>query len=136
MGLQVGPVDWLYSVYVVGGEGIRPVKIGRAKDMKARLASLQTGSPHELYVFGLHGKMTRDEAIAIEASVHKALETKRLRGEWFDIAADEALDLIWQHINSRVYTARGLATKDLRGYIDMADWQQIANVAHSAMNHA
>jgi hypothetical protein len=135
MTLRVGPVDWLYSVYVVGSKD-RPVKIGRAKNVNCRLVGLQTGSPDELFVLGSHGKMTRDEAIAIERSVHELLKDRRLRGEWFDVTADEAMALIWQQINNRVYVARGMATKDLRGYIDQAKWQQIANVAHSAMNNA
>ena len=53
-----------------------------------------------------------------------------------EIAWGEALKAVWQQINGRVHIARYLSMKDMRGYIDLAKWQEIANVAHSNMSNA
>jgi len=62
--------------YFVQGPPLTPVKIGRARDVARRVASLQTGSPHELRVLlVLEGDR--------EEEMHWAFAKHRLRGEWF-----------------------------------------------------
>lgn len=70
-------------VYVIQAKGCSPIKIGTAKDVRARIATLQTGCWHELllrHVFpGDH---------ALEAELHRRLASSRLRGEWFHPSHD------------------------------------------------
>lgn len=111
--------DCGYCVYVVGGpKGKKPVKIGYAKDMTKRLAALQVGSPVELTVWGDISKLRRHEAQNIEREAHKLLSDRHVRGEWFDISAEEATDAIGRLVNTRVYSARIVLSFDISDYIE------------------
>lgn len=79
------------SVYVIGPDVKGPVKIGIANNPKYRLAKLQTGFPENLY---LYWSSVYDNAKAMEASVHNALNAQRLNGEWFDISLEKAIETI------------------------------------------
>lgn len=60
----------------IGEDG--PVKIGWARDVKRRLAQLQTGQPHKLRLLGqIPGGLTA------ERKVHEKLAAHRMTGEWF-----------------------------------------------------
>lgn len=63
-----------------GGVG-GPVKIGRAADVAARLASLQTACVEVLELIAV---LKNDR----EAELHDALADHRIRGEWFDGSAE------------------------------------------------
>lgn len=66
-------------VYVIQAEHGGPVKVGRARDPRKRLASIQTGSPHRLRIIGLivgGAWMERD--------LHARLADHRMMGEWFE----------------------------------------------------
>lgn len=69
----------LTYVYVVGADDYRPVKIGKADDVKERLRGLQTGSPHKLDV----RLAVRCEAVR-EKELHRYFAPFRRNGEWFD----------------------------------------------------
>lgn len=66
-------------VYVIQANGDTPIKVGVAKDVHARMRTLQTGNPRQLrllYVVpGAH---------ALETKFHRQLRHSRLCGEWFD----------------------------------------------------
>lgn len=70
-------------------------KIGVSNDVGARLASLQTGCWTRLRVHRTF-KVFGTKASYIESLMHKAAESKfgRLEGEWFGVAAEEAVQLI------------------------------------------
>jgi len=70
--------DDLYFIRQKGG----PVKIGRARDARARLATLQIGSPYDLELIGVLSGCGE-----CEAEFHRGLSVNRLRGEWFDWTA-------------------------------------------------
>lgn len=54
------------------------VKIGRASNVRARLASLQTGNPMPMMLLGeIHGDKT------VEFDLHQLFYSFRVRGEWF-----------------------------------------------------
>lgn len=55
-----------------------PIKIGKARDVKKRLSSLQTSCPHRLSVLGI---MPSDGSL--EGKLHRQFSTLRMRGEWF-----------------------------------------------------
>lgn len=77
-------------IYFVGTEG-GPIKIGKAKNVKARLAGIQTGSPYKLEILGV--MMGRE---SLEGALHKRFSKHRLEGEWF-ARCDEILEFIANH---------------------------------------
>lgn len=67
-------MDHLYFVQIEPG----PVKIGRAANVKKRIAQLQCASPYEVELLA-----TLTEGGAHERKVHRHLRECRIRGEWF-----------------------------------------------------
>jgi hypothetical protein len=82
-------------VYVIAqeddGNMSSPTKVGITTNVKARLASVQTGSPHKLQL--VHAFVAPSRAIAriIEGGFHEGCADRRLNGEWFDIDPFDAL---------------------------------------------
>ncbi len=66
-------------VYLVGSLRARPVKIGVAQDVEARMVELQTGSPVPLHLIW----KTRGGG-ALERDLHERFASYRIHGEWFD----------------------------------------------------
>lgn len=71
------------ATYIIQAGPTGPVKIGRADDPEARLASLQTGQAEELRIIRLV-----DTPYDCEAAFHERFAAQRLRGEWFRFDAD------------------------------------------------
>lgn len=61
-------------------------KIGVASDVQSRLAQLSTGNPFELEPVTVCGF---DNASAVETVLHQRFASKRTRGEWFALDADD-----------------------------------------------
>jgi hypothetical protein len=80
-------------VYVIGHPRLLGVKIGRAFDPESRLRSYQTGCPHREYKLHFVSKYSSD-CVALERQVHKALDTRRMDGEWFNVYVEEAIRAI------------------------------------------
>lgn len=60
------------------------VKIGRARDVMARVQLLQIGNPHKLKLLGCFGSdNVKDE----ERQIHAELLRYHRRGEWFEVPA-------------------------------------------------
>lgn len=72
---------FIYFIEVQSGE--RPVKIGIAKDVKARLWNLAVGSPFDLAILA-----SCPGGLTLEARVHTKLSSSRIRGEWFHRTPD------------------------------------------------
>lgn len=70
---------WVTYVVRLGESG--PIKIGKAIDVDARIAKLQTGCPEKLHVIKVIGKN-------IEAELHRRFADYRKHGEWFDPAPE------------------------------------------------
>jgi len=67
------------SLYFVQARGTGRIKIGRSKNPKRRLQSLQTGNAKELrLIASLEGLGWR------ERDLHERLREWRVSGEWFD----------------------------------------------------
>lgn len=65
-------------VYVVQGESGTPIKVGVAKDVRARMAGLQCGNPQKLrLLYALPGDHE------LEWQLHRRLHGARIHGEWF-----------------------------------------------------
>jgi hypothetical protein len=70
------PGDW--KTYLISVDDSQTVKIGIAKDPKARMATLQTGHPMKLsLLWTFDGDYERE--------LHEAFARLRVRGEWFDL---------------------------------------------------
>lgn len=80
-------------VYVIG-QFSGPIKVGIASDVESRLSGLQTGHPYELRIFLSIDARTEDVARALEKQCHSSLSYCRLRGEWFELGAVEAVEFV------------------------------------------
>jgi len=65
-----------YTYFV--SDGVGPIKIGFAMNVKTRLKALSTGSPVKLKVLA-----TRRGPARVERFYHKRFAAHRLHGEWF-----------------------------------------------------
>lgn len=75
------------NIYAVGYGGY--VKIGLSREVKARIQTLQTGSPERLVQYAAV-PVPVSLARRAEALAHHALSAKRAEGEWFSVAPEEA----------------------------------------------
>ncbi len=75
-------------VYVIGGRD-SPQKIGKAIDVKKRVAMLQTGSHAELSIV-CTVPVGRHEALKVERYTHYLLRADHVRGEWFNVSPQRA----------------------------------------------
>jgi hypothetical protein len=78
-------------LYVIASSPEGPVKLGRSADPKRRVRQLQTGHSETLRLY-LSEEVSAAEVNAMERAVHKTIGYKRLRGEWFDITVEEAIE--------------------------------------------
>lgn len=94
-------------IYIVGVT-TNPVKIGRALDVRARLSSLQIGCPDELllhHTFKVPAHLAED----VEKHLHVVLRAHHRRGEWFDIDAAQAYEVVLREGTRRIAFAELLA---------------------------
>lgn len=83
----------MYHVYVIG-TGTDRQKIGYTSDLKARLSMLQTGNPEQLKVHHAIEVPDEERARKVERKIHQELSYKRLKGEWFKMTVNEAIDFL------------------------------------------
>ncbi|MEU2135057.1 GIY-YIG nuclease family protein [Streptomyces sp. NPDC018352] len=76
-------------VYLVGAVEARPVKIGTASNVAARLRDLQCGSPVRLHVMW-QTQGGRD----LEQALHQRFSDYRVHGEWFDSGEDHPVAIV------------------------------------------
>lgn len=70
-----------WNVYFIkAGEYL---KIGIAKDVKARLSTLQTGNPIRFELCGIVDNLSRTQAMHYEKKLHRFYRNCRVNGEWF-----------------------------------------------------
>jgi len=70
-------------VYFLRAGNRGAIKIGMAKDVDSRIATLQTGNAFKLNILALIHCSSEDEARYLEAKFHKRFASQRIRGEWF-----------------------------------------------------
>jgi hypothetical protein len=75
--------------FVEAGEYL---KIGIAKDVKARLSALQTGNPIRLELRGIIDNLSKNKAKEYEKKFHKFYKYHRESGEWFKRSSFEMYD--------------------------------------------
>ena len=74
------------KVYVINAIGTTYHKIGVTTDIDSRLSAMQVSSPLELKVLLLKPS---NNAVELELYLHTLFSSKRVRGEWFDLTADD-----------------------------------------------
>lgn len=84
--LRIQPRDYYCCVYFIrSGEF---VKIGVARSVQRRLASLQTASPLPLEMLGILKFVSDSDAYRAERRLHLCFHSDRSNGEWFRYSDD------------------------------------------------
>lgn len=78
------------SVYVLKSEA-GPVKVGIAKNVAMRAQGLSQQQPFSVAVVEI---FQTNKAREIEALAHKLLRAHRIRGEWFNVSAEKAVEAV------------------------------------------
>lgn len=103
-------------VYFVRAGNKGAIKIGVARDVKKRLATMQTGNPFELKVIALIPCSGVQQAFDTERRIHNLFKAKRIRGEWF------AGDINFRSIRDAIDIIEDEPTKDqIREYQVISD---------------
>jgi hypothetical protein len=84
------------GVYVIASADERPCKVGMTDNPWERVIELQVGNPYPLHVHRVFWIEGRSEAAAVEKDAHGLIaeRNRRLSGEWFDILACDAADMV------------------------------------------
>jgi hypothetical protein len=91
--LNPHPESFCGVYFASNGNGC--VKVGQTTyPLRTRIAQIQAGSPHRLYVCAT---ITTGDRKAIEKEIHKSIAGQRLHGEWFNLTDDEAIALARQY---------------------------------------
>lgn len=72
-------------IYFILAPEVDRVKIGKSKDVKARLKTLQTGHSQDLCLI-----MTVDADDSFEFELHERFKAYHVRGEWFQMSEEIA----------------------------------------------
>ena len=80
-------------IYAIGLETGGPLKIGRADNLASRLSALQVSSSEPMKVWGSM-EVARFYVREAESLAHAELAAHRVRGEWFDVPLDRAMQAI------------------------------------------
>jgi DNA-binding XRE family transcriptional regulator len=91
----------IMCVYVIKSDA-GPIKIGISSNPENRLKSLQGSSPYTLTIYFVKA-VNGGVAESIERQAHDSLAKNRLRGEWFNVAADDAVYVVNMAINNPVH---------------------------------
>lgn len=98
-------IGW-HSIYVIGPQEDGPVKIGIAADPWVRYRNIQSSNwteLHRFYEIWLSGDVLTKR---VEATVHAAFGPHRIRGEWFDRSAKEAIEKVEAQIKEFGYNSQ------------------------------
>jgi hypothetical protein len=97
--LNPHPESFCGVYFASNGNGC--VKVGQTTyPLKTRIAQIQAGSPHRLYVCAT---ITTGDRRIIEKEIHKSLAGRRLHGEWFTMTDDEAIAIARQYGGHQVH---------------------------------
>lgn len=80
-------------IYIITSE-LGFLKIGIAIDVEKRRRQLSTASPVKLRIYKKFSILTKMRASSIETLIHHKLRNFRANGEWFNIAPEDAVDVI------------------------------------------
>ncbi len=92
-------------VYFIHHEDSMAIKIGCAKNVQRRLATLQTSSPSDLRLLGVIKAESSRCAMELEEGLHKKFKNSCIRGEWFHLDSS-VIDYIKSQINPHLEVFR------------------------------
>jgi len=78
---------------------LAPVKIGVARNVPARMATLQSGNMRVLEIVATIGPISEKHAYRVERDLHRKFKKHHLRGEWFTGVVLKRLSEISEPIN-------------------------------------
>lgn len=84
----------MFHVYVIGPLAGYPVKIGVAEKPTKRLAGIQAHCWEELMIHSLYQANNRGNAYRLEKLAHKRLADSHMIGEWFNVFAADAVEIV------------------------------------------
>ena len=84
-------------IYVIAGEDKSRVKIGISDNPAERVNQLQTGNAENLELYFSEEVDTRRKAELLERKIHDTLRVQRVKGEWFSIDIDTAIQEVQYH---------------------------------------
>lgn len=100
--LNPRPDEFCGVYFLSNGNGC--VKVGQTTyTLASRVAQLQSGSPHRLYVCATIPSADRK---ALEKQIHASLAVRRLHGEWFAMNDEEAIAVAETHGGTRASSGR------------------------------
>ena len=70
------------------------IKIGRSRDIQARMRALQTGSPYELKLMGW---IESNDDKQLESRLHKKYADQHARLEWFELEPADVFEELRRH---------------------------------------
>lgn len=90
------------------------IKIGTAKNVKDRIATLQTGNPYKLEILAIMKFTDKRKAYNAEQKLHKIFRKYNVSGEWFS-----KVDMKWaqEFLNTR-------ASKERKTPISEREWAE------------
>lgn len=98
--------SYVYLIATALDDGLKgPVKVGVSDNPAARLAQLQSGSPHKLKIAHLFPLPSRGAAFEIERALLDIKDQQRMVGEWLDLEPIVAASLIGLYIGSAMVAA-------------------------------
>lgn len=87
-----------YTIYFVCEKNKEKIKIGRTKNLRARLKTLQTGNSDELTLLAYLPNQYSD----MEQHIHGICHKYRLNGEWFKLNA------LYEHLINHPYYKKSI----------------------------
>ena len=96
-------------VYFIQNTANKHIKIGRSKDIKARLSTLQTGNSNKLNLIG-YGFGSKE----MEKAIHMEFKDDHIIGEWFK-PSKELFNLATS-LNAMRLTGFMAAPDDIKGF--------------------
>jgi hypothetical protein len=116
-------------IYVIGAIGTDYVKIGRAKSVGKRLASLEGACPHDLEIIAV-----ADWPDTTETAIHKMLEADLVKLEWFRYSTQTLTIIEWMRSHTGLAELRekaktiGLTIRD-KSFAQGREERRIARAA-------
>jgi hypothetical protein len=117
IGLEGRETDGLVYIYVIGPDRESPVKIGVASNPVGRLGNMQVAHWEQLFIHGLFTVYSRGDAFRVEKLCHRRLEDHAMRGEWFNVFAEDAVGTVTEILKEmrcgrQIKTARNIDNID------------------------
>jgi hypothetical protein len=80
-----------WCLYIIGEVHEGPCKIGYTQHLSTRICNLQTSNWRELICYAAFELPSQKDAETVEAKVHDAFSSDRVRGEWYNISAPDLI---------------------------------------------